>query len=154
MEIINLEVIWLILGVVLLISEIFIPGLVISFFSAGALITALLTWLGITKSLQMQLLVFSVSSVVMLTVFHLFIKKYLIKENKNKKNTFNINLELGKIVPVVELIEPDGVSGKVRYQGTIWSARSNEKTAPGETVRIIGCDNLTLIVEKIKKEEK
>ncbi len=152
MEMFNMEIIWLVFGVVLMISEIFIPGIMISFFGLGALITALLTWLNITKSLQIQLLVFSVSSVVMLLFFHLYLKNLLIKDIKNKKETFNLNLELGKIVPVIELIQPDEIGGKVRYQGTNWLARSADTIAPGETAKLIGCDNLTLIVEKVKKE--
>ena len=51
------------------------------------------------------------------------------------------------------MIEPGEVGGKVRYQGALWSAQADERIPPGESVRIKGCDNLTLIVEKKSKEE-
>lgn len=148
MNLLNMQIIWGISGVVLLILEIFIPGIYISFFGIGALITSLTTLLHLTKSLEMQITVFVISSVLMLAVFHLYIKKLFLKENAVKKNITYINLELGKIVPVIELIEPGEMGGKVKYQGTVWQARSADKIAPGETAKIIGCDNLTLIVEK------
>ena len=64
----------------------------------------------------------------------------------------NFNIEIGKVVPVVEFIQPGEVGGKVKYQGTIWNAQSDIPVAPGESVKILGSKNLTLFVEKIKKE--
>lgn len=61
------------------------------------------------------------------------------------------NGDLGEIVPVVEHIRPPGHGGKVEYNGKKWPARSSESIAPGENVRIVGRDILTLVVEKIKE---
>lgn len=144
------EVLWTILGIIFIFSEFFIPGLVIAFFGVGALITALTTWLGITASLELQIVVFIVSSILLL----LFLRRYMKNTFTGKSNTetenLNFNLEIGKIVPVIEYIQPGEVGGRVRYQGTNWLARSSEPVAPGESVKIVGCENITLIVEKIK----
>ena len=66
----------------------------------------------------------------------------------------NFNIEIGQIIPVIELIQPGEVGGRVKYQGTQWNARSDETITPGESVEITGIKNLTLIVKKIKKEDK
>ena len=65
----------------------------------------------------------------------------------------NFNIEIGRIVPVIEYIQHGEIGGKVKYQGTIWSAQSEESIPPGESVEIIGSKNLTLIIKKIKKED-
>jgi membrane protein implicated in regulation of membrane protease activity len=50
-----------------------------------------------------------------------------------------------------EAIKPGLVGGKVRFEGSYWTARSNEEIAVGEEVRVVARENITLIVEKIKK---
>lgn len=64
------------------------------------------------------------------------------------------NDEIGKIVRVVEPIDPCTASGKVTYMGKKWPAKSldSEAIARGECVKIIGRDFLTLIVEKMNKQ--
>ncbi|MCP5106649.1 MAG: NfeD family protein [bacterium] len=152
------EVVWAILGIVFIFCEFFIPGLVIAFFGVGALITALTTWIGVTPSLPLQLLVFMVSSLVLLGLLRKYVKRTFLGKSKGVADLPNFNIEIGKIIPVVEFIQPGEVGGKVRYQGAPWSARATEPVAPGESVKIVGCDNLTLIVEKVyenkNKEEE
>jgi membrane protein implicated in regulation of membrane protease activity len=50
---------------------------------------------------------------------------------------------------VEEEIRP-GESGRVRFQSSWWPARSNQEItfSPGEAVRVISIDNITLIVEE------
>jgi membrane protein implicated in regulation of membrane protease activity len=148
------EIVWAFLGIVLVFVEFFIPGLVIAFFGVGALIVALTTWMGITGSLISQLIVFMVSSVLLLILLRKFLKRTFLGFSKGDLATRNFNVEVGKIVSVIEYIQPGEVGGKVRYQGTNWSAQAAEPIAPGESVRITGCENLTLLVEKIKKSEE
>ncbi len=147
------EIIWLLAGIVLIFAEMFIPGLVIAFFGGGAMVAALTTWMGVTVSLATQLFVFIVTSILLLLFLRTYFKKIFFGKLQGEEDIQNFNVEIGKVVPVVEYIDPGEVGGKVRYQGTTWIARSKEKIAPGESVRIVGCDNITLIVEKINKEE-
>ena len=149
---ISIELIWLIVGIIFLISEIFIPGLVIAFFGIGALITSLTTWLRLTTSFQLQIIVFSGSSVILLLILRKFLTKIFQGKIIKNEEVTSFNLEVEKIVPVTELIQPGEIGGKVRYHGALWSARSSETITPGESAAIVGCDSLTLIVEKINKE--
>jgi membrane-bound ClpP family serine protease len=50
---------------------------------------------------------------------------------------------------VEEEIRP-GESGRVRYQSSWWPARSEQEITfrPGEAVRVVAIDNITLIVEE------
>jgi membrane protein implicated in regulation of membrane protease activity len=148
------EVIWIVLGIIFIFFEFFIPGLVIAFFGVGALVTALTTWIKFTTSLTSQLLVFIVSSVMFLVLLRKYVKSTFLGKTKGEESERNFNIEIGKIIPVVEFIQPGEVGGKVRYMGTTWSASASEPIAPGESVEIIGNDGLTLIVEKVKKEQK
>jgi len=143
--------IWLIVGIALALAEMALPGLIIGFFSLGAIITTLTTWAGLTNNLVTQMILFLVTSLAFLVLFHSVWKKRIGK--KVQGDTTNFNIQLGKIVPVTEFINPGEGSGKVRYQGALWNATSKDKIAPGESARIKGCDNLTLIVEPAEKGE-
>ncbi len=143
------EIAWAIVGVILFFCEFFIPGLVIAFFGVGALIAGLTTWLGITHSLASQLLVFIATSIVLVTMLRKYVKQIFVGKSTENAGERNFNIEIGRIVPVIEFIQPGEVGGKVRYQGAPWSARAMEPIAPGESVKIIGFDNLTLIVAPV-----
>ncbi len=145
------EIMWAAVGILLTFIEFFIPGLVIAFFGVGALITAIMTWLGITTVLGTQLLVFIVSSLLLLIFLRRYLKDTFLGQSREKGSSVSPSIETGKIVPVIEYIQPGEVGGKVRYQGTNWGAQADEPIAPGESVKIVGIDNITLIVEKIKK---
>ena len=145
------EIAWALVGIIFIFIEFFIPGLVIAFFGVGALVTALTTWIGLSPSLPLQLLVFIVSSILFLVLLRKYLKRVFFGDEKSGVDTPNFTVDIGKIVPVVEFIQPGEVGGKVRYQGALWSARADVPIPPGESVKIIGCDNITLLV---KKEEK
>ena len=57
------EIIWALVGIILLLLEFMMPGLIIAFFGVGALIVALICFLT-DISLNTQLLIFIVSSVL------------------------------------------------------------------------------------------
>ena len=150
------ELIWAIVGIVLICCEFLMPGLVIAFFGVGALITALATWM-FSPSLAVQLVIFLVSSLALLFTLRKFVKNTFLGDEKVGADATDYNLVIGKIVPVIEFIQPGEVGGRVKYQGTPWSASSEEPCAPGDSVKIIGSNNLTLLVEKVDKineEEK
>jgi len=45
--------------------------------------------------------------------------------------------------------EPCHPSGQVRLAGEIWAARCDQGADPGDTVRVVGRDDLTLVVEPV-----
>ncbi len=147
------EIVWAIVGIVLVFFEFFIPGLVIAFFGVGALITAFTSWLGISPTLELQLLVFIVSSLLLLILLRRIVKRTFLGRAKGEDTERDFNIDIGKIVPVIEFIQPGEVGGKVKYQGSNWPAKASEPIPPGESVKIIGRENITLIVEKVEKNK-
>jgi len=147
------EIVWALIGIVLIFVEFFIPGLVIAFFGVGALLTAGLVWI-FHPSLSVQLIFFMASSIVFLVALRKYVKRVFLGKTAGEGDERNFNIDVGKIIPVVEFIQPGEVGGKVRHQGTLWSAKASEPIAPGESVRITGSEGITLIVEKVKKQDQ
>jgi membrane-bound serine protease (ClpP class) len=52
---------------------------------------------------------------------------------------------IGSDAEVVSACRPDG---QVRLQGELWAARCRQGAAPGERVRVVARDDLTLLVER------
>ncbi len=141
--------IWLIIGILFVALEFIIPGLVIAFFGIGAMITALTTGIGLTTGFNWQVAVFIVASLASLFLLRRYVKKvFMGKKEGDSVNEFN--LDVGKVVPVVQTIDPHKSTGKIKYQGTLWSATADEVIPEGESVKIVGRQNITIKVEKIE----
>ena len=147
---ISMNIIWFMAGIVFIFFEFIIPGLVIAFFGVGAIITAILTTI-IEVSIEVQVLTFSITSILSIILLRKYFTKIFAGKEFNAEDNENFNIEIGKIIPVVELIEPNVIGGKVKYQGTLWPAKSDKTISPGDSVEIIGRENITLIVRKIEK---
>jgi membrane protein implicated in regulation of membrane protease activity len=143
---------WTLAGIVLVFVELIVPHFVLAFFGGGALVTALTTALGLTPTLASQLGVFIVSSLLLLFLLRRYLKKTLTGNMKDTDDAQPFDLDIGKIVTVVRDIDPHRGKGKVTYLGTHWDAMADEFIAEGESVRITGGSNLTLRVERVRKE--
>ena len=149
---ISVEFLWTLAGILFIFVELVYPHLVLAFFGAGALATALCTVLGITRNLASQLIVFMVSSLLLLFLLRRYLKKTLTGKLQDRNDAQMFDLEIGKLVSVIGEIDPEKGKGKVKYHGTLWDAEAVDFIAAGESARIIGMNNLTLRVEKTKKE--
>lgn len=149
----SVEFLWTLIGILFVFVELVYPHLVLAFFGAGALLTALCTVLGITRDLPSQLIVFMLSSLLLLFLLRRYLKKTLTGTLKDRNDAQMFDLEIGKIVTVVGEIDPEKGKGKVKYHGTLWDAEADGYIAAGESARIVGMNNLTLRVEEIKKEK-
>ena len=78
--------IWLIVGILLALAEMIIPGLIIGFFGLGAIVTTLTTLVGLTNGFTSQMLTFLITSLAFLTLFHKVWKRKRKTEN-NGENT-------------------------------------------------------------------
>ena len=63
------ELLWFLVGLVLLLSELALPGFVIVFFGVGAWVTAVLVGFGLLPGFNAQLLVFLITSILALALF-------------------------------------------------------------------------------------
>lgn len=139
---------WAIVGVILIFMDLFIPSFVIAFFGGGALVTAITTYLGITPGYASQLLVFIISSIALLVTLRRALKRLLVGDT-SKEDDQQFDVEIGKVIPVIEEINPEKGTGRVRYQGTDWGASAVSIIPEGESVKIVGRENLTLKVTRL-----
>lgn len=141
------EVIWFIIGLVLLLLELVMPGFVIFFFGIGAWITALLC-LFTNPSINVQVVVFALTSVAALLIFRKMIQNKFIYSKDDKSEAVEDEFT-GKEAVAVADFGPDK-KGKVEFKGTSWKAESESDIKAGQTVIIIEKDNFKLIVEPKK----
>lgn len=140
-------VIWFIIGFILFLLEFVVPGLILFFFAVGAWTVAILT-LFFDLSINSQLIIFVVTSVVTILLLRKWLSKILWKK---KPSTELLEDEfLGKIARAETAISP-GENGKVDFKGTSWQAASEDFIEKGENVIITGNDSILLIVKSTKK---
>jgi len=145
---------WLIFGIVLIILEVVIPGMVVSFVGLAALTVALLLYLQVIEALHIQILIFFAVSIFYCFTLRLLVIR-LYPSDTEKKDLDHELSNINKCVKVIEEIPATG-SGRIELEGIGWIAKTlhNEKITTGEMVRIIKQENITFIVEKIKKDQE
>lgn len=141
---------WLIFGMILLVSEFFIPGFIIFFFGVGACVVSIITFFAPELGMAWQLLVFAFASVVLLIISRRFMPGIFRGSDRICDVDIDLDDVSGETAITVTDIQPDGC-GKVEFRGTLWNATSGENVLTGERVRIISRKNITLIVEKNNK---
>lgn len=137
--------IWGIIAVVSLIVEGLTVGLVSIWFTAGALISLVLSLLGVSEIIQC--IVFIIVSIVGLIVFRNYWKKHM----KNNITHTNIDGYIGKEVMVIEDIDNDNDKGVIKINGQLWTARAvnGGKIEKGIKVKIQRLEGNKVFVEKI-----
>lgn len=136
--------IWVIIGVAMMIIEIFAVSFFFLFIGVGAFVTALLSWMGITDSLTAQLIVFSVVSAASMLIF----RKKLRESFNNKGGDYNEFK--GEKAKVISPISPNS-DGKVFFRGADWIAYSDSgvEIPVNSPVSIKKADGIRLLVERI-----
>jgi len=147
-EFLKPELIWFLVGIILLVMEFVMPGLIIAFFGVGACVVAVVC-LFTDISLNAQLIIFICSSVLSLLCLRRWLKGIFIGHTKSKQDLKeDIREFVGQKVVVKEKIVPN-IPGKVEFHGTNWQALADEEIPAGTVVEIIGKDNLTLKVKSL-----
>ena len=137
--------IWLVLAIVLAITELVTAGLTTIWFSVGALASLLLVLCGV-DNITVQIVVFVLVSLLSLIATRPLVKKYI---NKKVQPT-NADRCIGKEAFVTEEINNILSKGAVKINGIEWSARSEDDSVieNGVKVKIISIDGVKVIVKK------
>ena len=144
----NPTLIWFVVGLLMFLLEMAGPGLIILFFGVGAWVVMLLT-LFLDLSLNAQLAIFLVSSIMVLILFRRILKKAFHGYEKGEQDLGEeLDEFLGHRATVLERISLD-MCGKVEFKGSQWAAEAKEDIGEGEVVKIVGKENLTLKVKKL-----
>ena len=134
---------WYLLGVVLMLLELVVPGAIIVWFGVGALATGFITELCGGLYWPIQFIIFSAISILSLY----FGRRVIKQAAPSKTTTLNRRLQtyLGRQSVLKSPIE-NGM-GRIRLDGTYWTVRGPDLPV-GTIVEVIGVENSTLVVGK------
>ena len=135
---------WLAVGLVLVALEVSVAsGFYILFFGVSAIVISVLSLFGIAGPLWVQLLLFSVLSVVLL----LFVRSPLQRWIQPDRASPEIDSLVGETGVALDDMPP-GEMSRVELRGTVWSARniSAEMLPTGHRCVVVRVDRLTLLV--------
>lgn len=143
------EIIWMILGFLLLIAEMFTVTFFIMWFGISALFTALVSWLWI-DSFTLQLLIFAIVSFLLV----LFTRKLANKMSGEPSRKITQDEIIGKTGVVTETILSDNSKGLVKMNGQVWRAVSEKgvEIERGKTVVVKRLYGVKIYVEEIEQE--
>lgn len=140
------ELVWFLVGLLLFLFELVLPGFVIFFFGVGAWVTALACLIG-DPGINLQIIIFAVTSVVSLAALRRMIqRKLIIKDNLAEAVEDEFS---GKEATALTDISA-GNEGKINFKGTTWNAESESEIHAGQKVIIKGKENFKLFVEPKK----
>ena len=139
---------WIVAGVVLIVLELIVPGMVLVFLGAGALLVALLVWLGLVQTWVASITTWFIASLVLLLVLRGFLQRFISGDAETQSTDEEFDI-YGKVVDVVEAIGPDK-EGRIRYRGTTWQAACYDNTLEAGTKAQIVCrENLIWVVQPV-----
>jgi membrane protein implicated in regulation of membrane protease activity len=140
---------WLVLGSGLMLAEFLIPGAVVVFLGLGAVATSGLIYLGYIREGWQAVTCFGLASVLMLVTIRKMVMRFY-PSLTEKVVTDEEKLIYGQKAEVITVLTAHDYSGRVKYSGTTWPARSETgEIAEGATVEIIAQDNINLVVRKL-----
>ena len=102
----------------------------------------------ITTNIVIQSVVFVVSSTILLLLTKPLIKKFVKTPKTKPTNVYSI---IGKEGIVLESIDNLNSTGKVKVNGELWSAISDNNIEKGETIKVLSVNGVKLKVEKVNE---
>ena len=145
-EFLKPELIWFLIGLLLLLAEFAIPGLIVLFFGIGAWIVAAICRIT-NPSLNVQLGIFIGTSLLSLVLLRTWLKGIFLGHVTGRQDlNEDLNDFVGERAVVTQAIAPKQL-GKVELHGTHWTAEAEAEIAEGTAVEVIAKDNLTLKVK-------
>ena len=142
----NYFILWVVIGIILCLVELMLPGLIIAFFGAGAIITGIICAL-FDISLKIQLFIFLVSSLALIFILRKYFKKIFLG-NKTNQESLEDDFIGQKAIAITDITQEH--NGKIMFRGTNWTVSSEKIITKDSQVQIVGQNNLTLKVKSIK----
>ena len=128
---------WLIFGFVLVMAELLISGLIILFLGIGAMIVALLIWLGLLESFLSMFGLWVIISLVLAFTLRDVIGNFL-PSGSEIGNLDEDQDARGKVVIVITTVTPYNNEGRIEFRGTTWPACCPEATlSPGSQAVLV-----------------
>lgn len=134
---------WLIFGIVLIILEVLAPGAFFLWMGVSAIIVGGILWMSPAMGWEIQLLIFSIISVVSIALWRIRLRKH---PTESEDSTINARTQqyVGRVFTLVEPIV-NGY-GKIRVDDSYWKV-SGTDCEKEQKVKVVGIDGMTLKVE-------
>lgn len=145
----NIELVfwyWFVLGVLFLVIEILTPGFFFLWMSVASVITGIIVWLFSSLSTDVQLVIFSVLTVIAIILWRVFGKKYVIETDQPLLNQRGSQY-VGRTFNLYEPIENG--QGKIKVDDSIWKVHGEDCDIHTK-VKVIACRGTVFDVEIVK----
>ena len=145
-----LWIIWVVLGVVLMVAEIFTPGFVLLWFGIGALAAALISLAGFGYPLQF--LVFFVVSMALTVASRTIFTKYFVRKELEGGFKTGVDALPGKVGTVVTSSRGALNEGAVKVFGSTWTAypaEGEEALEAGDRVMVESVRGASIYVRRV-----
>lgn len=139
--------IWICIGILLILSEFAVPGLVVCFFGASALVVAALLFFFPGLTLAWQLFICGVLGVVLLLICRKFMPGVFLGKKEGNENDIDLDDVVGADCVCIIPIDPQ-TPGKVDFRGSHWNAVSEEAVEVGDLCTVVSRNNLTLTIKR------
>lgn len=141
---------WIILAIIFGCLEIIVPGGILINLAIASLLVAIGVHQHILDTWVLTLTTWFILATILLFAAYFITDRFF----SGDTSVENIHEELdiyGKTVQVVEQIGPGTNAGRVKFQGTTWTALSDGSIiSPGSKASIVCKENISLVVEAIK----
>ena len=143
---------WIVLGVALIIAEIFTLGFVLFWFGLGALGAALAAMMGF--GLPIQFAIFAVISIGLTVMSRTIFAKYLLHRDEDTVK-MGVDSLPGQVGTVTSASSGALNAGAVRVYGSVWTAfpaDEDVKLIEGEKVEVVSVKGSSIYVKPATKE--
>ncbi|HEX8843755.1 MAG TPA: NfeD family protein [Pyrinomonadaceae bacterium] len=147
-------ILWTVLGVILIVAEVFTPGFVLLWFGIGALAAALAGLVGIS-SLTLQFLIFALVSTALTAASRTIFVNYFSRERTGDDLKTGVDALPGKVGTVVNASQGALNEGAVKVFGSTWTAYPAEGEEPleeGERVTVERVQGASIYVRRVGPE--
>jgi membrane protein implicated in regulation of membrane protease activity len=140
---------WLVLGMLLIVAEIFIPSFTVFWFGLGAIIVALILWLLPDMALSWQLFIWAMASILFTFLWFKFFKPLMTDRTQAGISREAAMGESGQVIRV----PAEGRRGIVRFATPLlgadeWPFMCEQEVAAGDRVFVKDISGNTLLVER------
>src|SRR6266550_8903747 len=147
----HLWILWVILGAILIVAEVFTTGFVLLWFGIGALAAALAGLVGI-DSLALQFLIFAGVSLGLTGASRTIFVNYFSKEKTGDSLRSGVDALPGKVGTVVSSSKGSMNEGAVKVFGSTWTAypaAGEEPLEAGERVQVESVQGASIYVRRV-----
>lgn len=140
---------WLVLGALLVGSELFTQTFVALFLGVAALVLAALTGAGVVDGLVPEVALWAVLSALLTIPLRPLAMRWFPGKQQHHPGDEDTDA-YGEVVDVLEPVTEGDVKGRIRFQGTTWPAMCADGSIPaGGKAKLLYRDKLAWVVEPL-----